>query len=136
MSLALRFLAASAAALLLAGCGGQSSPDRKALSQEAKTLQALAAEGGLLAGNAARGRSTAVFTRVHAGYLHAAAQSSVSTLARGSTLPAHRLAALAGRISADLQRLSRSGSHRAVQRRLAQKLTTSAAAASKLGQSL
>src|SRR5438132_13062812 len=103
MSLALRFLAASAAALLLAGCGGQSSLDRKALSQEATTLQALAAEGGLLAGNSARGRSTAVFTRVHAGYLHAAAQSSVSALAAGRTAAARRLASLAGRLIADRQ---------------------------------
>jgi hypothetical protein len=136
MSLPLRLLAASVAALLLAGCGGQTSLDRKALSQEAKTLQSLAAEGGLLAANSARGRSTAVFTRVHAGYLHAAAQTSVSALARGGTAPARRLASLAGRISADLQRLSRSGSHRAAQQRLARELTASATAASKLGKSL
>src|SRR3989442_6055682 len=105
----IRIIAALAAALLLAGCGGQS-----ALQREAKNLQSLAAEGSLLAGDAARGRSTAVFTREHAGFLHAAAAATAKTLARGS----RPLARLAARVTDDLARLARSGSDGAEQKRL------------------
>ncbi len=123
----LRITAALAAVLLLAGCGGQS-----ALRQEAKNLQSLAAEGGLLAGDAARGRSTSVFTREHAGFLVAAAKSSATTLAQGP----RPLAKVAARVSDDLDRLARSGSNRAEQRRLSADLTRAAKAVAKLGQSL
>jgi hypothetical protein len=133
MSHVARLAAMSAAALLLAGCGSQSTLDRKALAQEAKTLQALAAEGGVLAGDSARGDSTSIFTRVHAGSLRSAAESSASTLARGRTPAARRLAGLAGRITRDLERLSGSGSERDLQRRLAHALNAAADAAAKAG---
>ena len=114
---------AFAAALLLAGCGG-SSLGKKALQQEAKGLKALAAEGSVLAGDASRGRSTVVFTRIHSRYLRAAARTSATTLAAGKTAEARRLAALAVRLRDDLDRLSRSGSNQAEQRLLQHDLAT------------
>ncbi len=67
--LARTLLALVLAAVLLAGCGSQT------LQQQSTSLKALAAEGGLLAGNAARGRSTTVFTREHSGFLLKSARS-------------------------------------------------------------
>ena len=118
------------AALLLAGCGGQSSLGKKALEQEAKGLKALAAEGSVLAGDASRGRSTVVFTRIHSRYLRDSAGKSVKTLAAGKDAEARRLAALAVRLRNDLDRLSRSGSNEAEQRTLQHDLATIAAKSS------
>jgi hypothetical protein len=118
-----------AVALLLAGCGG-SSLGKKALQQEAKGLQALAAEGSMLAGDASRGRSTVVFTRMHSRYLRASARTSVATLSVGKTPEARRLAALAVRLRDDLDRLSHSGSNEAEQRTLQHDLATIAAKSS------
>jgi hypothetical protein len=74
-----------------------------------------------------------VFLRVHAQYLTKAAQSSATTLAAGG--PAARaLARLAKGVASDLDHLSRSGSDRAQQRRLAAALARAAARAGKLGQ--
>jgi hypothetical protein len=116
--------------LLLAGCGGQST---KALQQEASSLQSLAAEGGLLASDAARGRSTAVFVRVHGAELGKAAQASTMLLAESRSLRSRPLAALGTRITRELDRLSHSGSDRTQQRRLAAELNRAAAQAEKLG---
>jgi hypothetical protein len=120
---------ALAAALLLAGCGG-SSLGKKALEQEAKGIQALAAEGSMLAGDASRGRSTAIFTRMHSRYLRASARTSVATLSAGKTPEARRLAALAVRLRDDLDRLSHSDSNEAEQRALQHDLATIAAKSS------
>jgi hypothetical protein len=125
-----------AALLLLAACGGQGTLGKKALSQEATGIQSLAAEGGLLAGDAARGRSTSIFTRVHARFLRDAARSSAGTLERGRTSKARRLAQLADRVGNDLERLSRSGSDRDQQRLLQHDLVLAAGAIERLHQSL
>jgi hypothetical protein len=117
------------AALLLAGCGG-SSLGKQALQHEAKGLEALAAEGSVLAGDASRGRSTVVFTRIHSRYLRASARKSVTTLAAGKTVEARRLAALAVRLRDDLDRLAHSGSNEAEQRTLQHDLATIAAKSS------
>ena len=106
----------------------------KALQQEATGLQALAAEGGILAGDAARGRSTSVFVRVHAQYLTKAARSSAATLAGGGPA-ATTLAALANAVAHDLDRLSHSGSDRAQQHRVASALEREATRAEQLGKS-
>jgi hypothetical protein len=120
--------------LLAAGCGGKGTLGPKALQQEATGLQSLAAEGGILAGDAARGRSTSTFLRVHAQELTKAALSSTTTLVSGG--PAARpLAGLASTVARDLDRLSRSGSDRAQQRSLASALARAAKRAAKLGQS-
>jgi hypothetical protein len=121
------------AVLVLAACGGGGSMSHKALQQEAQTVQSLAAEGGILAGDAARGRSTTVFTREHAGFLLAAATSSARKLRRAGNAGA--LAPLAARVRDDLDRLSHSGPDRAEQRRLAVDLARAAHEASRLGKS-
>jgi hypothetical protein len=125
---------AGAVALATAGCGG-GALSGKALQQEATSLQALAAEGSLLAQGAARGDTTRPFLRVHAGYLQDAARSAAAALTKGQTARAHRLTALAGRMRDELGRLSHSGSDRAVQRRLADELSSLAQRAEQLGTS-
>jgi hypothetical protein len=100
------------AIVLLAGCGSQT------LQQQSKSLKALAAEGGLLAGDAARGRSTTVFTREHSGYLLKSARSSASTLTHQTSTAGRHLARVAGRVRDDLERLRQSGSNRDEQRRV------------------
>jgi hypothetical protein len=124
-----------AALLLLAACGGQGTLGKKALSQEAKGIQSLAAEGGLLAGDAARGRSTSTFTRIHARFLRDAARTSAGTLQRGGTSKARRLALVAGRVGYDLERLSGSGSDRDLQRLLEHDLAQAAVDAKRLDKS-
>jgi hypothetical protein len=125
-----------AALLLLAACGGQGTLGKKALSQEAKGIQSLAAEGGLLAGDAARGRSTTVFTRVHARYLRDAARTSAGTLQHGGTSKSRSLSRLADRVANDLERLSRSGSDRDLQRLLEHDLALAVDATKRLDKSL
>jgi hypothetical protein len=100
------------AVLLLAGCGSQT------LQQQSKSLKALAAEGGMLAGDAARGRSTTVFTRQHTGFLVKSAGSSATSLAHETSAAGRRLARMASRVRDDLQRLQQSGSNREVQRQV------------------
>jgi hypothetical protein len=125
-----------AALLLLAACGGQGTLGKKALSQETKGIQSLAAEGGLRAGDAARGWSTTVFTRIHARYLRDAARTSAGTLRHGGTSKSRSLGRLAGRVANDLERLSRSGSDHDLQRLLQQDLALAADAAKRLDESL
>jgi Ser/Thr protein kinase RdoA (MazF antagonist) len=122
--------------LLLAGCGGQGAPSAKALQQEATTLQSLAAEGGILASDASRGRSTSTFVRIHGTELTKAAQASATVLARGRSARARALATLATRVGDALGRLSHSGSDRAQQRRLAAQLTLSATRTGRLAKRL
>jgi hypothetical protein len=105
-------LALLLASALLTGCGSQT------LQQQSRSLKALAAEGGLVAGNAARGRSTTVFTREHTGFLLESARSSAASLARQTSAEGRRLARLAARVRDDLARLRQSGSDRAEQRHL------------------
>lgn len=100
------------ACVLLAGCGSQT------VEQQSKSLKALAAEGGMLAGDAARGRSTTVFTRQHSGFLLKSAGSSASSLAHETSAAGRRLARAAARVRDDLQRLRQSGSNRDVQRQV------------------
>ncbi len=98
--------------LALAGCGSQT------LQQQSTGLKALAAEGGVLAGDAARGRSTTVFTREHSGFLLKSARSSAAKLARLHADGAERLARLAADVRDDLDRLAHSGSNRHEQEQL------------------
>jgi Ser/Thr protein kinase RdoA (MazF antagonist) len=122
--------------LLLAGCGGQGAPSTKALQQEATTLQSLAAEGGILAADASRGRSTSTFVRIHGTELAKAAHAAAPVFAKGRTPSARALATLATRVGDALGRLSHSGSDRAEQRRLAAQLTLGATRAGRLAKRL
>jgi hypothetical protein len=106
------------------------------LRQEATGVQSLAAEGALLAADAARGRSTSVFLRVHAAELGKTARMTTGRVANGRTPAAHLLAALAVRVDVRLHALSRSGSNRAEQRRIATELERAAAETSRLAKRL
>jgi hypothetical protein len=129
-------LAALAGALLLAGCGGQSTLGKKALQQEATDLRSLAAEGDVLAADAARGRSTSTFVRIHGAELGKAAGASAAVLAKDQAANVRALAALAGRVESELDKLAHSGSDRAGQRLVATELARAAAEASTLGKRL
>src|SRR5690348_4599090 len=113
-----------ALALVVASCGGGGRLSEKALQQEAKTVQSLAAEGGILAGDAARGRSTPIFTREQADVLRKAASSSAKKLALAGNGGA--LAPLAARVREDLDRLSHAASDKAEQERVAADLVRAA----------
>ncbi|MDQ3865303.1 MAG: hypothetical protein M3304_00525, partial [Actinomycetota bacterium] len=60
---------ATAGALAAAGCGRGKTLDAAAIRKEAEAVRSLAAEGGLLAADAAKGRTYRPFARTHAGEL-------------------------------------------------------------------
>jgi len=100
-----------ALALLAASCGGAGTLSAKSLSQESKSLQSLASEGALLGWNAHAGRTTRIFTRVHSEELYKAASKAATSLRAAKTEPKlvpklRNLTYLAGKVSADLKRLS------------------------------
>ncbi|MDQ2980949.1 MAG: hypothetical protein M3R26_01305 [Actinomycetota bacterium] len=116
-------------ALLAAGCGSGATLSAKALLQEAKSLRSEAAEGALLAQDAAAGRTTRIYTRVHSADLYKAASQAASSLQKAKTTPAlepklRRTARLAQKVSADLKRLGHAP--RTEQRTLARELTAAA----------
>ena len=74
--------------LLAAACGGQGTLGAKALEQQSKAVQSLAAEGALLAQDSAAGKSTGIFRREHATELSSAASKTEASLASASTEPA------------------------------------------------
>jgi hypothetical protein len=119
-------------ALVLAGCNG-GTVDRHALKRDAEKIGSLATEGQLLAHDVSRGASTEPFARVHAEELARAASNLADSLFRRSTLPdVRKLAALAGKVSDQLERLQLHPTGRAVARSLEQPLTDDADAADKL----
>jgi hypothetical protein len=115
-------------ALLACGCGG-GRLGAKALSQESTSLQSLAAEGALLARDSAAGKTTRIYTRVHANDLYKAASQSAKSLRTAKTRQAlepklRRLASAARKVSADLKRLGQAAKDE--QRRLARELQATA----------
>jgi hypothetical protein len=98
--------------LALAGsaCGGSGRLGTSALSEQAKTLGSEAAEGALLAHDAASGRATGTYLREHSSYLADAASAGATTLRAATTARAlepllRRLSAAADQVSTDLMRL-------------------------------
>lgn len=133
-------VAGAALACLAAGCGNSGTLDAAALSQQAKAVQSTAAEGALLAGDAAAGRSTHIYRRQQAAALAKAASSTTASLSTARTEPAltpklRRLTAVAGRASRALERLgSASGSElRVLARELQSAADTSAKIAARSG---
>jgi hypothetical protein len=123
-------------ALVLAGCNG-GTVDRHALKRDAEKVGSLATEGQLLAHDVSRGASTEPFARLHAEELARAASNLADSLFRRPTLPGiepdvRKLAALAGKVSDQLERLQLHPTDRAVARSLEQPLTVDADAADKL----
>jgi hypothetical protein len=75
-----------AASLLLAGCNG-GTVDRHALTNDAATLNSIACEGALLAGDVARGRTTTYFAREQAEELQIQSSNFADALAKRKALP-------------------------------------------------
>jgi hypothetical protein len=126
-------------ALLGAGCGGGGNLGAKALSQQAKSLQSLAAEGALLAQDAASGKTTRVYTREHSSDLSKAASRAEAYLKAAKTEPAlqpklRRMTALAAQVSAALKRLG--GASKDEQRTLTRQLQTAAKESEQIGTAL
>ena len=124
-------------ALVGAGCGGQLGA--KTLSQQSKSLQSEAAEGALLAQDAASGGTTRIYTREQSADLYRAASHAEVTLKAAKTEAAlesklRQLAVLAGQVSADLKRLG--SASRDEDRDLARELLAAAQAIQKIGEGL
>jgi hypothetical protein len=126
-------------ALLGAGCGSGGKLGAKALSQQSKSLQSLAAEGALLAQDAVSGKTTRIYTREHSSDLYKAASQAEASLKAARTEPAleprlRELAALAAQVSAALKRLG--GASKDEQRALGRELQTAARESKKIGKGL
>lgn len=125
--------------LVAAGCGGGGSLGANALSKEADNLQSLSAEGALLAGDAAAGKTTAIYTQQHATELRAAARNTAESLTKATAAPGLRsslreLRRLASRVTVELGRLG--SASRSEQARIARELGKAAKQSEKIGQGL
>ncbi len=125
--------------LIGGGCASGGKLGAKALSQQSKSLESEAAEGSLLAQDAASGGSTRIYTREHSSELAGAASHAEDTLKAAKIEPpleskARELAVLAGQISVDLQRLRNASRDEA--RALARELQAAARASQKIGEGL
>jgi hypothetical protein len=123
-------------ALILAGCNG-GTVDTHALKRDAEKVGSLATEGGLLAKDVSRGRSTTSFARVHAEELSRAASDLEDALGKRPTSPGitsdvRKLSKLAGKVSDELEQLRLHPTDRRVARSLRQPLIDDADAADKL----
>ena len=107
---AVRIVGLGVVLALVTGCGGRGELDAGALSQQAKSLQSVAAEGALLAQDAASGKSTRAYSGEHSAELHAAASQTATSLEAATTTPAldpmrRRLAVLATQVTSYLDRI-------------------------------
>ena len=123
-------------ALALAGCNG-GTVDKHALQRDAENVASLASEGGLLADDVSRGRSTKYFVRVQAKELSRKASNLEDALAERPTTPGitsdvRKLSKLAGKVSRELERLHLHPTDRGVAVSLKQPLSNDADAADKL----
>jgi hypothetical protein len=122
--------------LLLSGCNG-GTVDQHALKRDAEKVGSLATEGQLLANDVSQGATTEPFARVHAGELARAASDFADALSKRPTSPGiepevRELAAVAGKVSDDLERLHLHPTDRAIAHSLLQPLGDDADAADKL----
>jgi hypothetical protein len=122
--------------LALAGCNG-GTVDKHALQRDAENVASLASEGGLLADDVSRGRSTKYFVRVHAKELSRKASNLEDALAERPTTPGitsdvRKLSKLAGKVSRELERLHLHPTDRGVAVSLKEPLGDDADAADKL----
>ena len=126
-------------ALVGAGCGTGGPLGAMVLSQQLKSLQSEAAEGALLAQDAASGLSTRIYVREHSFDLYRAASQAEVTLKAARTEPVleptlRQLVVLAGHVSADLKALG--SASRDEDRALARELQAAAQASKKIGEGL
>jgi hypothetical protein len=122
--------------LVLSGCNG-GTVDNHALKRDAEKVGSLASEGGLLANDVSKGRSTKSFVRVHAQEMARAASDLQDALGKrptslGITADVRKLSRLAGKVSRELERLQLHPMSRTVARSLEQPLEEDVAAADKL----
>ena len=122
-----------------AGCGGSSRLSASSLAKRAEAVQSLAAEGALLAGDSAAGRTIGVYRREHASELSSTASRAASSLASASTTSALeprlvRLRELARHVASGLHRLADASTTES--RVLAHELQAAADASAKLGHGL
>jgi hypothetical protein len=122
--------------LALAGCNG-GTVDKHALQRDAENVASLASEGGLLADDVSRGRSTKYFVRVHAKELSSKASNLEDALAERPTTPGitsdvRKLSQLAGKVSRELERLHLHPTDRGVALSLKKPLSEDADAADQL----
>jgi hypothetical protein len=127
------------AALLGAGCGSGGRLGAKALSQQSKSLQSLAAEGALLAQDAVSGKTTRIYSREHSSDLYKAASQAEAALKAAKTEPVlqpklRRLTAVVTRVSTALARLG--GASKAEQRVLGRELVAAARESQRIGRGL
>ena len=92
------------------GCGGHGELDAGALSQQAKSLQSVSAEGALLAHDAASGKLTGIYSGEHSAELRGAAAQIAASLQAATTTPGldpkrRRLAVLATQVTSYLDRI-------------------------------
>ncbi len=121
-----------------AGCGG-GKLGAKALQQESASLRSLAAEGALLAEDAASGKTTAIYTREHAADLVQAASQAEASLKTAKTAPLlerklRRLVVIAAQVRGDLERLG--GASRDEERALGRGLQAAADESQRIGEGL
>ena len=126
-------------AMLAAACGGQGTVGAKALEQQSKAVQSLAAEGALLAQDSADGKSTGIYRREHSNELSKAADSAQASLASARTKPSlererRALTALAAKVGADLKRLASASEDE--QRALGKELDEAAHQSERIGEQL
>jgi hypothetical protein len=126
-------------ALTVGGCGSGGQLGPKALSEQSQGLQSAAAEGALLADDAASGRTTQVYLREHSSDLSTIASQAEATLRAASTEPVleskrRRLAVLAEQVSADLKRLGTASRDEAGA--LARELQAAAQTSQRIGEGL
>jgi hypothetical protein len=126
-------------AFLGAGCGGSGTLGATALSQQAKAVQSDAAEGVLLAQDVVSGKTTRIYAREHSADLYKEAfkaEASLKAATSEHTLrpTLRRLAALAVRVSADLNRLGHASPEEA--RTLGHELQAAAEESRKIGEGL
>ncbi len=108
--------------VVAASCGGGALSE-KSLQTQAAAIQSLAAEGALVAGGVAEGRTTEVFVRVHTDDLLKEArkvQAKLDSESAGGTLERKRKTAarLPGRVAQELEQLHRAPGDRALAGRL------------------
>src|SRR4051812_31040862 len=114
----MRALALAAVAALLAGCNG-GTVDRHALTNDAATLDSIACEGALLAGDVAHGRTMSFFVREQAEELRIQSSNLADALAERQALASieqkvRAKAKDAAKLSRTLQRLHDRPSDRGV----------------------
>jgi hypothetical protein len=123
------------ASFLAVGCGGGGTLSRDSLRKEAESVQSVAAEGALLAHDAADGRTTTPFASVHSSVLAESADKVAQKLESADVEPGlkqdrARVVRLATRIEEELDQLD--PNDRAAAQRIADELEQAAKAAEEL----